>query len=676
MAVKELSEMIRQSYGHDAEAYSADPSQPTIYQFRYKVLDLADLIASHDDNLTPNPNYPHELQPRLRDRVASQTQVENIARNLNPKALLHDTGFIDTGPMIIGSDNVVESGNGRVLALRMARKEYPERYRLYKTILANTADKYGISEHDVDAMSAPVLVRERITAVDRAQFARDANVGAVMGMSPFEQAMNDSKKLSPNIVSQLQVGEEQTIDQALRMKGNEHIVAHFVSLVPQNERATIADAKGQVNLQGMNRLKLALFTKTYTGESGQRLARIFSESADPQIKAMENAMFQSLPDMAKAESLVDSGKRESNLSVAPDLAEVIDTYAGIKTSGITVKDYLAQNAMFEDRLNLTQKAMLGHLDGIGRKPKLMREFLRDTAQRIIDAPIKGQVSMMGIEPVTKENLIYGVINQQRAELGEAPIMPATASTRYKELEKSNEAGTSRAEEMAREVGSRNRTDTERNQSQALAPSTSVQVGLAGMGKESAQVKMLEEFGTAPGAGGKKDTLVDVEAIKARETAKPLPSQIDSMTGKTVEGETIPPTQGGQAESRGPHEAERVGSTPTPAKSARRKVRLVKPLPARPIRMTAKKQGATQIPTVSLTKLREIEAARSKQARAMDAARLHSRVLDINSPRVPTWITDPGRADISGIDTPPISKRASLGRSRGIRITPRSPRIGR
>ena len=38
----------------------------------------------------------------------------------------------------------------------------------------------------------------------------------------------------------------------------------------------------------------------------------------------------------------------------------------------------------------------------------------------------------------------------------------------------------------------------------MAVGTTVQVGLAGLGKESAQVKMLEDFGGALGAGGGTD----------------------------------------------------------------------------------------------------------------------------------------------------------------------------
>ncbi len=58
----------------------------------------------------------------------------------------------------------------------------------------------------------------------------------------------------------------------------------------------------------------------------------------------------------------------------------------------------------------------------------------------------------------------------------------------------------------------------------MAKGTSIQPGLAGMGKEAQQVKAFEEFGTAPGAGGKKHGLFDVEALKAQQAAKPLAGQ--------------------------------------------------------------------------------------------------------------------------------------------------------
>ncbi|MFC1904659.1 hypothetical protein ACFLXT_02730 [Chloroflexota bacterium] len=697
----------KQHYGDTAEAYAADPSRPEIYEFRYKVVELGDLVTSHNSLMQPNPDYPQELQPRLRDRAASKTQVDSIARNLNARALLHDTGFIDTGPMIVGSDNVVESGNGRTLGLIAAASDYPQRYRLYQTMLANQAGKYGLNESDIEGMKQPVLVRERVTDVDRVEFARAANVGAVMGMSPYEQAINDAKKLKPAVVSQLQVGEDQTIDQAIRLKANDHIVKHFVNNIPENERATIADAKGQVNIQGLNRLKLALFTRTYTGEAGQRLARIFGESADPQIKSIENAMFQTLPDMAKAESLIDVGDRDKDLSISPDLGEVIDTYAGIKTSGITVKDYLKQQALFEDRLTPLQKDLLNHMDDIARKPKMMREFMRDVAQKIIDAPATGQTTMLDFEPFTKGGMVYAIINRQRTESGQPPITTTATTAAGEGLAKPDTGGIKGTRELAAAVGTRDLPDT--GSRQELAPSTSVQVGLAGLGKETAQVKAFEEFGTAPGAGGKKDTLVDVEAIKAAEADKPLPGQIDFITGKTVEGKEIKGEGVDKAYEAALNKANKASRIFRVAQLAYRageigdeeflRAKTVHDKADREFgvafttaqKVTPKVKTKAKAPktkkdkAVKYTKgqLLGIEQKRSAIAKGLDESMSHNVTIKYNSPKVGRWINNPGTADIQGIDTPKgriskriggISDRAGRISKRASRISPKTPRL--
>ena len=59
-------------------------------------------------------------------------------------------------------------------------------------------------------------------------------------------------------------------------------------------------------------------------------------------------------------------------------------------------------------------------------------------------------------------------------------------------------------------------------SDTMAPSTSVQTGLSGFGKESAQVKMFEESNTATGQGGVKQSLVDV----SQPENKPLAGQTE------------------------------------------------------------------------------------------------------------------------------------------------------
>jgi hypothetical protein len=422
--------------GNKTKATSSTYENATEYEFQYKVVDLDSLIPSHTDSLLPSSNYPKELQPRLRDRSASRVQIDHMAKNLVPKGLLNDTGYIDTGIMIIGKDSVVESGNGRVLGLRKARNDFPDRYTAYVSELSGYAEKYGIDISKLKDIEYPVLVRQRITPVDRVAFTAEANVSATMSMSPHEQALQDAGRLSNDVLMTLEVGEEQTIDQALKSKANQHIVNAFVSKIPANERASISDAKGELSIAGMTRLKSALFAKTYTGASGERLARTFSESLEPTIKNVENAMFASLPAMAKAQGLIAAGYREDNLLPARDLAKAIEVYATLKQKGMSVSDYLAQGKMFGNELNPLQEQILTHLDTVGRSGKSVREFINDIAGRIGKAPMKGQTSMLGDEvKINKEVIINGAINQQRKDKGLSLVAIPDHTAESKELER-------------------------------------------------------------------------------------------------------------------------------------------------------------------------------------------------------------------------------------------------
>ena len=96
------------------------------YEFDFKIVDADKLIVSHDPfTFVPNPSYPQELQPRLRERAATRLQVERIAANIDPDSLLVDYHSIDRGAPITGPDRIVESGNGRVMALLYASKTFP-----------------------------------------------------------------------------------------------------------------------------------------------------------------------------------------------------------------------------------------------------------------------------------------------------------------------------------------------------------------------------------------------------------------------------------------------------------------------------------------------------------------------------------------------------------------------
>jgi hypothetical protein len=185
----------------------------TRYDFRFRVVDVHNLIASHDPfTFAPNPEYPPELQPRLRDRAATRVQVDRIAQNLEPDSLLTDFRVLDRGAPIAGPDLVVESGNGRVMALQKATEDFPERFRSYVANLTEVAPTFGVPVGEVKDLEHPVLVRERLTKVaDRKAFAEEANTPATIGSSAIEQALSDARRITTGMLDALYVGENQSM---------------------------------------------------------------------------------------------------------------------------------------------------------------------------------------------------------------------------------------------------------------------------------------------------------------------------------------------------------------------------------------------------------------------------------------------------------------------------------
>ena len=376
--------------GTTSDAFSIkDPS--VRYQFRYKVVDLDDLVPSHTDDLQKNPGFPSEVQPRLRERAASQMQI-------------------DRGPMIVGSDNVVESGNGRVLALRRARQEYPEQFASYRANLRQRAADYGLNPAQLDALENPVLVRERLSDVDRAAFAEEANASSGLGMSSFEQAMGDSTRFSDETVQNLVVGENQTLDAALTAAANRPVAQAFIGTIPENDRATFVDESGALNQAGLARLKAALFARTFPGDAGRRLTKLFFESLDPGLKNIENAMYAALPNLSRAEALIRQGARQADLSIADDLSKAANALNRLREEGISVSDFMRQQAMFERELTPFQEMLLQFLDENRRQPVAIRTALKEFATLVEAQPHANQAGLFG-----------DVVRKSKGELFDAAV---------------------------------------------------------------------------------------------------------------------------------------------------------------------------------------------------------------------------------------------------------------
>ena len=397
--------------GGTTTARGADPTKT--YDLRWRLVEMDDLIASHDSVGNVNAAYPPELQPRDRANAVNMLQVREIASKFESAAYLDDVRSIDRGAPIVGADGVVESGNGRTLALRMVADNAPEKYADYRDKLIARAGEYGFAPEQVGQMTRPVLVRERPSTAlrsaqdaiaERMEFARAANVTPSAAMSASELAQRDARILSPVILNSLTIGESQTIEQALRSPANIDAVRAFVDALPETERGDVVDAAGNLSQNGIKRMTAALFAKTYPGEAGQRLVRVFFESTDNDIKRIANGMMASLGDVARAEGLIASGSRYAEFSIANDLAISVDKLATLRAEGTPVAHYLGQMQLFEKDLTPFQTDVLVTLDDLGRSGKKIGILLRDYASRVKASADPHQISMFAIEAPKKDTL--------------------------------------------------------------------------------------------------------------------------------------------------------------------------------------------------------------------------------------------------------------------------------
>ncbi len=398
------------------KAFGNDPNK--LYEMRTRVIDLAQIKTSNLSNGGINPDYDPALQPRDRTRSASMRQIDQTAKNLTPEAVLLDMHAIDRGSPIIDGEGNVLSGNGRAMALQRAAQQHPERWQSYQGKLKAKLKEHGIPEGETAGMKAPVLVRELVGDTDRVAFAKEANQPPVLQMSPLERAKGDAGNITERHLNMLDVKDDENIDLALRRAGNRGFVQGFYKTLPANEQAQLQRADGSINKAGIERVKAALFTRTFPGPAGTRLAETFLEAVDSDTKSVENAITGALPSLAKAEGLIQSGARSSDLSLTGDFAKAVEVHSRLKESGMSLNDYLTQSGMFGSGIegretNRDQERLLVWLSDNARKPKAMREMFQSYASAVEAAPSPGQDSMLGGAGLTKGDLMTRLFGPER-----------------------------------------------------------------------------------------------------------------------------------------------------------------------------------------------------------------------------------------------------------------------
>ena len=406
------SRMLKGNWGHK-------------YQAEYAVVELDDLIASHLPDGTENPAFDPNLQPRDRGDASSQLQVEDIARNLDPDLLLDDTSSMNDGAPIIGDDMMVESGNGRVMAMKLAASNpvYAARMDVYKRQLLADLGRYGLTADDVGAMRMPVLVRRRLTDVDRSEFVKEANEASGKSFRSAESAVQDARFMDADLMQQFSFGDETTLRAALQAGRNNAFVNGFIAKFPNDKQGAFFDASGRrLTDEGYARIERAMLLSVFDNTFGAVMAGRFADVSDAGMVNVKKAVYAALPEMAQLKYLIEAGDRRPELGFFEDVAQAVLKVRELSEAGESASFARRQGRMFTgaewgemyDDLSDDAARILLMVERGKEAPSELTEFLKWYARQV-DAQGSVQQGTLfdeGVAPVTKAEILQTALGRE------------------------------------------------------------------------------------------------------------------------------------------------------------------------------------------------------------------------------------------------------------------------
>ncbi len=314
---------------------------------RYAVIEASDALASHAADGAENATYYAEPQP-------------GQVRALN---------------------------NGRMAGLQEAYRR--KTAGAYTQAMIDDAQAHGVSVAAIRAKREPVLVRVYADAENRRP-----NMGALsnpqsnLGMSATEQAANDARVVPVDL---LNLGDTASFDAA----SNRRFLDAFARTVQKQgeDAAQIRDGQGNYSRQFMDRARAAVFHRAYGDDA---LTAMASESADPDVRNILNALTMAAPDFAG----MDAGP----LDIRPQLAQAVHQIRDARSRGLSMDQHLAQQDMF-GRDPLVDR-MVGLLWGNIRAPRRVSEALRDMALFVQNEQARaGNQDMFGGAQVSADDIV-------------------------------------------------------------------------------------------------------------------------------------------------------------------------------------------------------------------------------------------------------------------------------
>lgn len=299
---------------------------------RYAVAELSDLVASNDIDGNPNPDFPAARQPRDRTRAASRAQIQEIATKLNPRLLGRSPKASDGAP-IVSIDGVVESGNGRTIALQAAYAAGGERIDAYRQMI----EAEGF---DTSGMQQPVLVRVRdpnMSEADVQSFIREANQRDTAAMSGTESAEADASAMPASLLDLYRGGD---IDAA----SNRDFVRGFMqAVIPSSEHGQMVMPDGAIAKPLLSRIEAALLVRAF---GRQPFIGKLVDATDNDIRAIGKALIETAGAVAQLRQAAAEGRIDPAMDISANIAEAVEIVDRARREKKPITDYVNQRDIF------------------------------------------------------------------------------------------------------------------------------------------------------------------------------------------------------------------------------------------------------------------------------------------------------------------------------------------
>lgn len=419
----------------------------TEIDIQYEIVPMAELIYSHNSDGRANPDFPKNLQPRQRDAADSKIQAQNMARNLDPKRLL-DNRLASDGAPIVGSDNVVESGNGRMMALeymnlntnRETLRNNGEQY--FEEISRFARERGLMSDEELAFIENPVLIRRRTTPMNdsqREQFAAEANESNVARMGSTETALADAKKLGRiiHLFVPSDSGEINTL-------ANQQFIKLFINeVVPAADRRAVRTKEGYLSQDGKDRLERALFALAYDDENA--IAR-YSEDLDDNARTVTGAMVDVAPKMAVLNGEIENNVILPEFEINKDIVQAFNKLVELRRGNVDIEQWIREDRdqlSFDEEMKLSDVAYeLLHQFNVKKSRKRIRNILNNYLELVMDDPRSQGEDLFG-ERATKQEFLTiaiervdggGSLFEVQSEIGTEQAQAPDETDRGKERE--------------------------------------------------------------------------------------------------------------------------------------------------------------------------------------------------------------------------------------------------